>query len=47
MRNAITGADLFEAPPLPPGLEYHPDFLTRGDEAALIGAFAELPFREA
>ena len=47
MRNAITGADLFEAPPLPPGLEYHPNFLTRGDEAALVGAFAELPFREA
>jgi alkylated DNA repair dioxygenase AlkB len=47
VRNAITGADLFEAPPLPPGLEYAPDFLTRANEAALVRAFADLPFREA
>ena len=40
-------ADLFDAPPLPRGLEYHEDFVSRADEAALCRAFAALPFREA
>ena len=40
-------ADLFGAPPLPPGLEYHADFITVADETGLLRAFAELPFREA
>jgi alkylated DNA repair dioxygenase AlkB len=47
MRNAITQSDLFEAPPLPPGLEYHAGFVTRDEEAALVRAFAGLAFHEA
>jgi alkylated DNA repair dioxygenase AlkB len=47
MRNAATRADLFDAAPLPPGLEYHADFLSVAEEAALVRAFAGLPFREA
>jgi len=39
--------DLFDAPPLPPGLEYHADFLAPNEETALLQAFADLPFREA
>ena len=39
---------LFEpAQALPHGLVYHPDFLTREEEAALLARFAELPFTEA
>lgn len=47
MRNIVPVADLFDAPPLPRGLEYHAEFLTRDEEAALLRAFADLPFREA
>lgn len=47
MRNASTQADLFDPAPLPPGLEYHGEFLTRDEEAALVCAFAGLAFREA
>jgi alkylated DNA repair dioxygenase AlkB len=47
MRDAPATADLFDAPALPAGLEYRPGFLDRGEEAALIRAFASLPFREA
>jgi len=47
MHSVCAVPDLFDAPPLPPGLEYRADFLDRADEAALIGAFAALPFREA
>ena len=42
-----TAADLFAPPPLPAGLEYREDFLTRDEEARLLAAFATLPFREA
>ena len=45
---ARTRADLFEEPEsLLHGLVYRPDFLTRGEEAALLAKFAELPFTEA
>jgi alkylated DNA repair dioxygenase AlkB len=47
MRNIATSADLFEAPPLPQGLEYHADFLTSGEEVTLLRAIEGLPFREA
>ena len=47
MRRAVTGPDLFAAPPLPPGLEYHPAFIDAASEAGLIDALAALPFREA
>jgi alkylated DNA repair dioxygenase AlkB len=47
MRAAVATADLFDAPPLPPGLDYRPDFLDPGREAALLETFASLPFREA
>jgi alkylated DNA repair dioxygenase AlkB len=47
MRNVLTQPDLFDAPPLPPGLEYHAGFLSEGEEATLLEAFATLPFREA
>ena len=39
--------DLFEPTPLPNGLEYHPEFLTRAEESALLARFSELPFTEA
>jgi alkylated DNA repair dioxygenase AlkB len=45
--DALTTADLFAAPPLPGGLEYHPAFLTPREETALLELFATLPFREA
>jgi alkylated DNA repair dioxygenase AlkB len=39
---------LFEpAQDLPHGLEYRPDFITAGDEAALLAEFSRLPFNEA
>ena len=47
MPRAVTTADLFAAPALPRGLEYHADFLTRDEETDLLGLFATLPFREA
>lgn len=47
MRAVVPEGDLFDAPPLPPGLEYHADFLTAADETVLLRAFADLPFREA
>lgn len=47
MRIAATQPDLFAPPPLPPGLDYRPDFLDVAGEATLIDAFATLPFREA
>jgi alkylated DNA repair dioxygenase AlkB len=45
--DALTTADLFAAPPLPGGLEYHPAFLTPREETALLELFATLPVREA
>jgi alkylated DNA repair dioxygenase AlkB len=47
MRTAIAKPDLFDAPPLPPGLEYDDDFLSAGEERELLERFAALPFREA
>jgi len=47
MRTVVTEPDLFDAPPLPAGLEYRPGFLGCDEEAALLRAFAALPFREA
>jgi alkylated DNA repair dioxygenase AlkB len=47
MRVVVPETDLFGAPPLPAGLEYHADFLTCADELSLLGEFATLPFREA
>lgn len=47
MPDALTTADLFAAPPLPGGLEYHPAFLTPREESTLLELFAGLPFREA
>jgi alkylated DNA repair dioxygenase AlkB len=47
MHDVVTEPDLFEAPPLPRGLEYHPEFLTPDEEAALLPVAAGLPFREA
>ncbi|HYC56930.1 MAG TPA: alpha-ketoglutarate-dependent dioxygenase AlkB, partial [Candidatus Binatia bacterium] len=41
-------AELFSASPsLPPGFDYCSDFLTIDEEADLLAAFAQLPFREA
>jgi alkylated DNA repair dioxygenase AlkB len=41
-------AGLFDAPQaLPQGLLYQPDFLSRGEEDALLAAIAPLPLREA
>jgi alkylated DNA repair dioxygenase AlkB len=41
-------AELFdEAPPLPHGLVYRPEYITRAEEADLIEAIGPLPFREA
>ena len=47
MRTLLPDADLFDAPALPRGLEYHADFLTAQEEAALLRAFVDLPFHEA
>ena len=47
MRIVVPEGDLFDAPPLPPGLEYRADFLSAADEATLLRVFANLPFREA
>jgi len=41
-------SDLFDiADALPPGLSYRPEFITPGEEEALLGIFADLPFHEA
>src|SRR4051794_12439357 len=41
-------AALFDVPqPLPHGLVYRPQFISREEEAALLDAFGSLPFREA
>jgi alkylated DNA repair dioxygenase AlkB len=41
-------SDLFGiADALPPGLSYRPEFITPGEEEALLGIFADLPFHEA
>lgn len=41
-------AELFDTPTqLPLGLIYQPDFITRGEEQALVDAIAPLPLREA
>jgi alkylated DNA repair dioxygenase AlkB len=41
-------AELFDTPKqLPHGLMYQPDFITRGEEQALLDAIAPLPLREA
>ena len=47
MPTVVATADLFAPPPLPPGLAYREDFLTRDEEACLLAVFADLPFREA
>ena len=47
MRALLPAADLFDAPALPTGLEYHDDFLSVADEASLLRAFVDLPFHEA
>jgi alkylated DNA repair dioxygenase AlkB len=47
MHTVATEADLFAPPALPRGLEYRADFLDSKVEAALLEAFAALPFREA
>ena len=48
MSRAFAQAQLFEVPEAwPPGLAYQPDFITPDEEDALLGLFAELPFREA
>ena len=47
MRVARPGPDLFGTPDLPDGLSYDAEFLTPGEEATLLAAFAGLPFREA
>jgi alkylated DNA repair dioxygenase AlkB len=38
---------LFDAPDLPHGLVYRPEFVTPDEESALVAAFGRLPFREA
>lgn len=43
----VAQSALFDAPQLPHGLVYRPDFITAADELALLGAIARLPFREA
>ena len=41
-------SDLFDiADALPSGLSYRPEFITPGEEEALLGIFADLPFHEA
>lgn len=47
MRNAVRTPDLFDPQPLPAGLDYHADFVTPGEEAALIEAIEKLPLSEA
>ncbi|HKU87820.1 MAG TPA: alpha-ketoglutarate-dependent dioxygenase AlkB [Casimicrobiaceae bacterium] len=42
-----TAADLFAPPPLPAGLDYREDFVTRDEQVRLLAMFADLPFREA
>jgi alkylated DNA repair dioxygenase AlkB len=39
--------DLFDAPALPPGLTYQPDFLSSDEEAELVGQIGALPLQEA
>jgi len=44
----VAQAQLFEArDAVPRGFAYEPDFITRGEEAALVAEFANLPFSEA
>jgi alkylated DNA repair dioxygenase AlkB len=45
--DALATSDLFAAPPLPGGLEYHRAFLAPREETELLAFFATLPFREA
>ena len=40
-------SDLFGAEPLPNGLHFEPDFLSRADEAALLAAIEAMPLHEA
>jgi alkylated DNA repair dioxygenase AlkB len=47
MHTTAAIADLFDAPRLPPGLDYRPEFLDRCRESFLLDVFASLPFREA
>ncbi|HKP66064.1 MAG TPA: alpha-ketoglutarate-dependent dioxygenase AlkB [Casimicrobiaceae bacterium] len=47
MRSLLPAADLFDAPALPRGLEYHANFLSADDEATLLRTFVDLPFHEA
>ena len=44
---ATPAADLFADDPLPHGLVYRPDFLTREEEASLLAMLPDLPFQEA
>lgn len=45
--NDFRQSALFEPAALPYGLVYHPEFLSGDEEAALLAAFAPLPFHEA
>lgn len=48
MQRDMQQSDLFDAPEeLPDGLIYRPEFLTHGEESALLAAIAPLPLREA
>ena len=48
MVSAPRQSALFASPQaLPQGLDYRPDFLDPDEEAALVGAIAPLPLREA
>ena len=39
--------DLFSQQRLPPGFVYHPEFITRDEEAALLEEIEHLPLKEA
>jgi len=48
MSRAFAQPDLFAIrQALPPGLAYHPEFITPDEEEGFLALFAELPFREA
>jgi alkylated DNA repair dioxygenase AlkB len=47
MRPSVEQGALFDAPDLPHGLVYRPDFLTTAEESALLASIRDLPFREA
>jgi alkylated DNA repair dioxygenase AlkB len=47
MRIATTRPDLFDAAPLPAGLEYHADFLREDEERTILRHVVDLPFKEA